>query len=110
MDDGGSISMTIGGGAVGLVLGFIVQLIRSRVTRAKEDDDMVDAGACKDFRSLNERDHRDLFHRMAVAERDLAAFRATQDAMRETMSRMDAKLDRLLERNGLLPGSTHSAG
>lgn len=110
MDDGGSISMTIGGGAVGLVLGFLVQLIRSRVTRAKDGDDMVDAETCKDFRIVNERDHRDLFHRMAVAERDLAAFRATQDAMRETMARMDAKLDRLLERNGIHPGNAHSAG
>jgi hypothetical protein len=102
MSDDGGISMTIGTGAVGMVLGFALNMAKSKIFGTKGEREaesrMVDAQRCSELHGVNERDHRDLFSRVSILERDLAASRATQESMRVTVDRIDMKLDRMLDR------------
>jgi hypothetical protein len=104
MNEDGGISMTIGSGAVGVLAGYVASVIRARIARSGTDGAEAHKGVdpirCSELHGTNERDHRDLFSRVAILERDLAASRATQEAMRVTVERIDIKLDRLLERSG----------
>jgi hypothetical protein len=101
IDADNSLSVTIGSGALGLLVGLVAQAIRARLTGADEagsDGGRWSQLRCTELHAGNDRDHRDLFTRMAIVERDLAASRATQCAMKEAMDRMEAKLDRLLDK------------
>ena len=66
--------------------------------RVQADEPPQTRSNCATLQSNNQRDHENVFARLACAERDIAEIRATQKAVGETLHRIEDKLDRLVER------------
>jgi hypothetical protein len=65
--------------------------------RVTADEPLQSRSNCEALNNANQRDHENVFARLACAERDIAEIRATQKAVDASLLRIESKLDRVIE-------------
>lgn len=105
MQEGLNLNLVLNGATLLSVLGLFIKVYLSKQPQKIEQPIEVRQAACTTSKELCTERHSDIekwkeniYARLIKCETDQAAYKATQDAVKERLNSMDTKLDELLSR------------